>query len=158
MKRQPLVNEEIKPFFTFFQLTGLHYFSSNSRSSSKKVAPVFFLYFLVLAGLLIASLVAQRMVTPPVDHNDGKKIAVQKAIESGVLFGVFSASITILCEALLRISQHKNIFENFNKISALCWNRTYFKLDYKEFRRYFILKFYFLLFCIVIYHPKSLYY
>lgn len=149
MKMPSIINKEIIPFCIFFQLNGLHYFSANSTSFSKKIPPKFLGYFLLLSSLSVISLVSQMTVSPHAGLNESKKFAVQKTIEAVVMFGMFITSFICLLQSILSTSQHQKIFENFSKIASLSWNRSYFKIEYKDFKKYFIFKFFLLQFSLV---------
>lgn len=134
---------QIKPFIRYFQTFGLQYFSldDNYKKSSLKYR----IFFVMLIGLLISSAIGQLLTFSSLlfqSLEDSTKDKVQENFERMSYFGINFSALVILCQSFIKTMQNQKVFENLRKISALAWNRLFFKIDYRlfkiEFKKIFI--------------------
>ena len=127
-------------FLLCFQVVGLQFFSVDAVGS-RNITVKYKVYFLVLLSLVAVSWCAQLKILPQVQHGDDAKAAVQKSLENLSFLGVYFTAFLILFQAYFSTPKNWTILDNFNKISSLSWNKSYFYVDYSLFRIRFGKKF-----------------
>lgn len=138
--------EEIKPFVRFFQIIGLHYFpfpkTEKQIRTSKRYEPKFFIYFLVLAGIVLSCFILQIVMAPGIKKEDSRKTAVQKTIQMILYYGFFLTAGISLYQSISTVVENQEMFKNFEEISTISLSKAFFFIDYKEFKRQFRVKFF----------------
>lgn len=127
----------------FFQVFGLQYFSTKPKTNKNdhKFSWKYFMYFLLLLVILLFSCYGRLYMQPKIDtQEDDKKVVVQKFIEAASFVLVFITAGASMVQSYLTTQSNKEMFENFDKIAFLCWNRTFLKVQYKGFAKIFTVK------------------
>ena len=95
---------------------------------------------MVMIVLITVAFVGEQMEEVPESDADTVKLAVTKSVISIAFIGLFFTAYIIIFQSITTTKINKNIFENFNKIAEMSYNKTFYKIDYRKFKKQFIIK------------------
>lgn len=133
------VLNEMSSIFFLFQISGLQYFSTKELFS-KRIHPRYLVYFLLIFASISVTALCDYLNDPPDDENESVKLSVTKSVINLAFYGLFLSAYIITLQSVLTTTANKTIFLNFNKIAETSFNKSFYKIDYKKFKKRFIYK------------------